>query len=114
MDGRIAQRELRDDVVAHTSRGGGGEGEHRDLGMAPSQPGELTVFRSKVMSPFRYAVRLIDDERVDADARIQTLQRTFEKFLQQKPLGREVEELVFAAQERRRSPLGSRQRRDWN
>jgi hypothetical protein len=67
MHGRIAELELRDDVGTHARRGGRGEGEQRDFGMAPSQPGELTVLGSKIMPPFRYAVRLVDDEGVDAD-----------------------------------------------
>ena len=68
MHGRVTQLELRDDVGTDPSRGGCGEGEQRNFGMAPSQPGELTILGSKVMPPFRYAVRLIDDERIDADA----------------------------------------------
>jgi len=60
-------------------------------------------------------MRLVDHKGADTGVDAQALQRSLEKFAEQQTLGRQINELVFAAHGRRQAPLdliGSQRRVD--
>ena len=89
--GGIPQLEVGDDVGADALGGRGRQRHERHVRQRRPQPGELTVLGPEVVAPFRDAVRLVDGQATDFPA--------FEVLLpalEHEPLGRGVEELVFA------------------
>src|SRR3546814_17486430 len=59
-----------------------------DLGKTLVQHRELAVFRAKVVTPLRHAMRLVDGEETD----VATFQQPQESFGQQ-PFGRHIDEI---------------------
>jgi len=97
--GRIAQTELSDDVRPDARRCRGGEGEHGNLRMPLPQGGQLAVLRAEIVAPFGNAVRLVDDERVDAGTGAQTAECAIEETSEHEALRRQIHQLVVAPQQ---------------
>ena len=97
VDRGLAQRQLRDDVGANPRSRRRREREDRNLGVPTPQRRELPVIRPEIMPPFRDAMRLVDDERIDAAPRAEPCQRTFEELAKHEPLRRQIDQLVVAA-----------------
>ena len=82
----ITQMQLRQNIVADLARGAGREGRDGNVGEALAQRAELAILRPELVTPFRDAVRLIDGEKADGDAR-----QPFEHILAHDAFGGDVE-----------------------
>ena len=87
---RIAQAELRHDVVADARGGRGGERVDRDTGERRAQPAQLAVLGPEVVSPVADAVGFVDGDEPDAPAG-ELLLEPF-AVLADETLGRDVEQ----------------------
>jgi hypothetical protein len=96
--GGLAHPELADDVARHAARGGGGERQHRDAPQLLAQPGEPPVGGAEIVAPLADAVRLVHHHQAHAAPGDDPAQRALE------PFGRHVEQLEFAAAQRRKAP----------
>src|SRR5580693_8295495 len=88
---RIAQAELPQNVMPDLFRGARGEGRNGMIREQFSQSPELPVFRTKLVSPFRDAVRFVDSEE-----RQRHSPEELDEVLAQQPFGRKIEQPVFA------------------
>ena len=88
---RLAQFQMRDDVLAHAAGGGGGKRHEWHFREKFPQIGNLAVFRTKIVAPFADAMRLVHGDEADVPAL-----QIFEKTGQHQPLRRGVEQAIFA------------------
>ena len=84
---RIAESQLRDDVLPHAIGRGGGQRHHRCLGKPATQRGDLPVLRAKVVAPFADTMRLVDGDQPRLP-----LGQALEHFRQHQPLWRDVQQ----------------------
>ncbi len=84
--------ERRANILAHAQCRRGREREAHGLGKARAAGHNLPILRTKIMAPFRNAMRLINREAIDVERRKQC-----ERFRFQQSLGRDIEQLHFAA-----------------
>jgi hypothetical protein len=88
---RLAQFQVRDDILAHARRGGGGERHERDFGKHFPQLRELAVFRAEIVAPFADAMRLVHGDEPHIPAR-----QVIEEAGQHQPFRRGVEQAELA------------------
>ena len=88
---RLAQFQMRDDVLAHAPGRGGGERHERDVGKMFSQFGNLAVFRTEIVAPFADAMRLVNGDEFHVPAL-----QIGQKSGKHQPLRRDVEQTEFA------------------
>ena len=104
---RLAELELRLDVLADALGGRGGERHERNLREQLAELRELAIFGTKIVAPLADAVRLVDRYQVHAPAL-----EIGEHPGEHEPLGRGVEQaklaIVQAAQARARLVGGKR------
>jgi len=72
--------------------------------MAAAQHRQLPILAPEIVTPFRDAVRLIDDEGVDSDALAQSPQGAVEKLRQQQAFRGQIEQFIVAPQQRGGAP----------
>ena len=84
---RIHAQRLQD-VGARARIGGGGQRDARHAREAIRQTRELAILRTKLVAPLRHAMRLVDREQREWQAR-QPLQRA----VAQQPLGRDIQQI---------------------
>ena len=87
----LAKTQLLLNVVHHLRRGGGREGQHRDIGLEAAQVGYAKIGRPEVVAPLRDAMGLIHRDEAHVDA--------VELVLEErggKPLGRHIEQFGVA------------------
>ncbi len=84
--------ELDQDVLARAPVGGRGQREPRHLGEGVEQGQQQPVIGPEVMAPFGDAMRLVDRDQRQRDARDQIAEA-----LARRPLGRDVEQFELAA-----------------
>jgi hypothetical protein len=88
---RLAQFQMRNNVLAHATGRGGGERHEWDVGKMFSQVGELAVFGTEIVAPFADAMRLVNRDEFDVPAlQVGQKSRKHEAF------GRDVEQAEFA------------------
>ena len=61
----LAQLEKFDNVLADTFRRRRGQGHHRDRGEVLAQGGELTIFRTEIMTPLADTMGLVHRQQVN-------------------------------------------------
>src|SRR6266851_4409800 len=90
-DTRLAERQTLDDVAPRRPVRGRGEGNARNVGKALVEQRKLEIFRTKIVTPLRDAMRLVDGEERDLGIRQQ-----FEAARRHQPLGRDVDQIELA------------------
>ena len=94
-DARILQAQPGDDLFARQRIGGGGERDARNARIASLQQRQLEVIGPEIVAPLRHAVRLVDGEERDA-----RLVEELEAACGHEALGRDVQQVEFARQQR--------------
>ena len=93
-DGRVAQVQGLDDIVAHDFRGGGGESDEGWVAEILAHTAESQIVRSEVVSPLAQTVRFINGQQAHL-----TFGKAAHEPLLRKSLGCDVENFQFAALE---------------
>ena len=111
--GRVAEAQAGADVVAGLRVGGGGAGDDGHAGEQPAQPAQLHVLGAEVVAPLADAVRLVDGEAGRGRCRgvIVDLEQARKERLGHQRLGRDVEQVEFAAVQRARARAAPRRPR---
>ncbi len=65
---RIAQLELRQNILANAASCAGGEGGDGLIGKAGAKVAQLAVLRTEFVAPFGDAMRFVNGEESDGDA----------------------------------------------
>ena len=89
--GRVPQLKLGEDVMTDAPGCARREGRNRKIGEVDTQRAELAIFRTKLVSPFRNAVSLINGKICNRDAPQQP-----RRVRARQSLRREIQQTIFA------------------